>query len=102
MDLDEFIEHCDGLKFLRQVRLKYYYTDGAAIPESVVYQVVTDPAFNIIYNRGLGPQFGINKDRSGQYLSFDLNLSFEKFFEELSIEGKENILFHLDLFTRMS
>lgn len=26
------------------------------------------------------------------------HLSFEKFFEELSEEGKENILFHLDLF----
>lgn len=97
MNIEEFVDlisYYDNLPFLRKGRVDYH--EKPNLGWTARYELRTDPGCWIIFHNSGGTTFLIIKD------GISLFLSFEKFFEELSIEGKENILFHLDLFTRMS
>jgi hypothetical protein len=90
MDLEETIKYCDGLPFLHKGRVEYH--EEVSVAWMAKYELKTDKGCWIIFHIYGHIEFAIIKDK------FSRHLSFEKFFEELSIEGKENILFHLDLF----
>jgi RNA ligase (TIGR02306 family) len=86
--VQELISYYDNLPFLRKGRVDY----TANLGWTARYELRTDPGCWIIFHNSGNTTFLLVKDEVSRHLSF------EKFFEELSIEGKENILFHLDLF----
>jgi hypothetical protein len=91
MTFDDLIEYCDGLPFLKR-------TDD---PHRVIYEFIPEEEFDLCFYRGLSPCFLPNY--RNQYLTwyFDNPPTLEQVFEKLSANGKENIIYHLDLFKKV-
>lgn len=94
MDFEDIIEYCDGLPFLSKGEIKYH--DEVAIAENITYELKTDQGCSICFYISGYIEYRVKKG------SMNYWKSFEDFFEGLSPEGKENIIFHLDVFESKS
>lgn len=121
MTFDEVIKHCDGLFFMKRLKLptlnpgnEFYNDPFLKLLESndqAFYCFVPEECFYILFYRGMAPFFvKVITDKlyescyhalSSAYYFRDNRLTFEEGFERLSTNCQENILYNLDLFTRI-
>ena len=102
---------CEGLGFLKRVdspldKLGLTFSGGQDIvivsnPNRVVYEFIPAEDFDICFHRGLLPCLLPNIRNQYSLYYFDHPPTFEQFFDKLSANGKENIIYHLDLFRKV-